>query len=59
MLKEHRLAAFKKLTDLLLRPGPGKNPPTHSLDDSAFPLEDSFRWLPDRPYMGRWGGLAG
>ena len=42
VLKEHRLAAFKKLTDLLLRPDPNKNPPTHSLDDSAYPLEDSF-----------------
>ena len=42
VLKEHRLAAFKKLTDLLLRPDPDKNPPTHSLDDSAYPLEDSF-----------------
>ncbi len=42
VLKKHRLAAFKKFTDLLLRPGPDKNPPTHSLDDSAYPLEDSF-----------------
>ena len=50
------MAAFKKLTDLLLRSDPDKNPLTHSLDDSAFPLDDSFLWPPDRPYLGRWRG---
>ena len=50
------MAAFNKLTDLCLRLDPDKNPPTHPLDDSACPLEDSFLWPPDRPYLGRWGG---
>ncbi len=50
------MAAFKKSTDLLLRPDPDNNPLTHSLDDSAFPLDDSFLCPPDRPYLGRWGG---
>ncbi len=59
VLKERLLATFKKLTDLLLRPDPDKNLPTHSLGDSAFPLDDSVLWLPCRPYLGRWGGLAG
>ena len=59
VLKEHRLAAFKKLTNLIPRPGRDTNPLTHSLDNSAFPLEDSFLCLPDRPYLGRWKGLAG
>jgi hypothetical protein len=47
---------YQKLTDLLLRPDLDRNPPTQSLNDSAFPLEDSFPWLPDRPYLGRRGG---
>ncbi len=54
MLKEHRMAAFKKLTGLLPRPDPDKNLLTHSLDDLAFPL-DLFLWLPNCPYSGRWG----
>ena len=56
MLNEHRLAAFKKLTKLIPRPGRDTNPLTHSLDDSAFPLDDSFLWLLNRPYLGGWGG---
>jgi hypothetical protein len=56
VLKEHRLAAFKKLTDLFFRPDPDKNPPTHFLDDSAYPFEDSFLWPPGRPYLRKWGG---
>ncbi len=55
VLKEHRLATFKKSTDLRLLPDPDKNSPTHSFDDSAYPLEDSFLWPPDLPYLGRWG----
>ncbi len=44
VLEEHRLAAFSKLVNLLLRPDPDKKPPTISLDDSAL----------DRQYSGRW-----
>ncbi len=44
VLEEHRLAAFNKLVNLLLRPDPDKKPPTISLDDSAL----------DRKYLGRW-----
>jgi hypothetical protein len=47
VLREERLAAFRKLVDLLLRLDPDKKPPTHSLDDS-------FLWLLDRRYLGRW-----
>jgi hypothetical protein len=57
VLKEHRSTAFKKLTDLLLHPDPDNNLPTHSLDDSAYPLEDSFLWPPT---VHTWeGGGAG
>ncbi len=49
------MAAVKKLTDLFPCPDPDKNPLTHSLDDLAFPLDDSFLWLPNRPCLGRWG----
>jgi hypothetical protein len=47
VLSEERLAAFRKLVDLLLRLDPDKKPPTISLDDS-------FLWLLDRRYLGRW-----
>ena len=49
VLEEHRLAAFNKLVNLLLRPDPDKKPPTISLDDSAL----------DRQYSGRrWADLS-
>ena len=44
LLRDHRLAAFKKLIDLLLRPNPDKKPLNISLDDS-------FLWLLDRRYV--------
>ena len=47
VLRDERLAAFRKLVDLLLRLDPDKKPPTISLDDS-------FLWLLDRRYLGRW-----
>jgi hypothetical protein len=47
VLREGRLAAFRKLVDLLLRLNPDKKPPT-------IPLDDSFLWLLDRRYLGRW-----
>ena len=59
VLKEHRLAAFKKLTNLIPRPGLDTNPLTHSLGDSAFPLDDSPLWLLNRPYLGKVGGAGG
>ncbi len=59
MLKEHRLAAFKKLTDLIPRPDRDTNPLTYSLGDSAFPLDDSPLWLLNRPYLGKVGGAGG
>jgi hypothetical protein len=46
LIKE-RLAAFSKLVDLLLRLNPDKKRPT-------IPLDDSFLWLLDRRYLGRW-----
>ena len=50
------MAAFKKLTNLIPRPGRDTNPLTHSLDDSAFPLDDPSLRLLNRPYLGGWGG---
>ena len=47
VLRDERLAAFRKLVDLLLGLDPDKKPPTISLDDS-------FIWLLDRRYLGRW-----
>ncbi len=47
VLKEHRLAAFEKLIDLLFCFNPDKNPPTISLDDT-------FLWLLNSLYLGRW-----
>jgi hypothetical protein len=47
VLREERLAAFRKLVDLLLRLNPDKKPPT-------IPLDDWFIWLLDRRYLGRW-----
>jgi len=46
-LKEKRWAAFGSVVDLVLRLNPDKPPPTIS-------LEDSFLWLLDRRYLGRW-----
>ena len=46
-LREENMAAFRKIVDLVLRLDPDKKPPTISLDDS-------FLWLLDRRYLGRW-----
>ena len=51
VFKEHRFAAIKELIDLLLRPNPDKNPPTRSLDDLAYSLEDSFLWPPTTAHI--------
>ena len=56
VLKEHRLAAFKKLTRLIPRPGRDTNPLTHSLDDSALSLDDPSLRLLYRPSLGRREG---
>ena len=46
-LKEKRWAAFGRVVDIVLRLNPDKPRPTIS-------LEDSFLWLLDRRYLGRW-----
>ena len=56
VLKEHQLAAFKKLTSLIPRPGRDTNPLTHSLDDSALSLDDPSLRLLYRPSLGRREG---
>ena len=47
MKPTQNMAAFRKIVDLVLRLDPDKKPPTISLDDS-------FLWLLDRRYLGRW-----
>ena len=50
VVKEHRFAAFKKLTDLIPRPDRDTHPLTHSLD---------ILLAPQPPIFGKVGGLAG
>jgi hypothetical protein len=54
-----RRLRVQKLTDLLFRPDSDKNPPTHSLEDLAYPSRTRSSGSPTAHTSWEGGGLAG